>query len=185
MGMDLFDRTKRFSPHREPLRRRTGEGGGWTIPSGTRDNTTAITGSSSYNLTNGAVSRSGLTSSNTYIVSYWSKTGSNYTVSGNTGYIQGKTISINNGSWTYFEHTVTGVSTVSITGSGDIDELRLYPSGALMTTYTYNPPVGMTSQCDVDNRVSYYTYDLLGRLKYIRDQDGNIVKTIDYHYQGQ
>ena len=160
-------------------------GGGWTIPSGTRDNTTAITGSSSYNLTNGAVSRSGLTSSNTYIVSYWSKTGSNYTVSGNTGYIQGKTISINNGSWTYFEHTVTGVSTVTITGGGDIDELRLYPSGALMTTYTYNPPVGMTSQCDVDNRVSYYTYDLLGRLKYIRDQDGNIVKTIDYHYQGQ
>jgi len=160
-------------------------GGSWTIPSGTRDNTTAITGSSSYNLSNGGVSRSGLTSSTTYIVSYWSKTGSSYTVTGNTGFTQGKTISINGGSWTYFEHTVTGVSTVTITGGGDIDELRLYPSGALMTTYSYTPLLGMTSQCDVDNRVSYYTYDVLGRLKYIRDQDGNILKTIDYHYMNQ
>jgi YD repeat-containing protein len=160
-------------------------GGSWTIPSGGINDTTAITGGNSYNLSNGSVSRSGLSSSTTYIVSYWSKTGSAYTVSGNTGYIQGKTISINGGTWTYFEHTVTGVSTVTITGGGDIDELRLYPSGALMTTYTYTPLVGMTSQCDVDNRVSYYTYDALGRLKYVRDQDGNIIKTIDYHYMNQ
>ncbi len=160
-------------------------GGSWTIPAGGLDNSNAITGSKSYNLSNGGVSRSGLSSSTTYIVSYWSKTGSAYTVTGYTGYTQGKTITINGGTWTYFEHTVTGVSTVTITGGGDVDELRLYPSGALMTTYTYTPLLGMTSQCDVDNRVSYYTYDLLGRLKYIRDQDGNIVKTIDYHYQGQ
>jgi hypothetical protein len=129
-------------------------GGSWTIPSGGIDNSNALTGSSSYNLTNGGVSRSGLSSSTTYVVSYWSKTGSAYTVTGNTGYIQGKTITINGGTWTYFEHTVTGVSTVTITGGGDIDELRLYPSGALMTTYTYTPLVGMTSQCDVDDRES-------------------------------
>ena len=158
--------------------------GSWTIPSGTRDNSYAITGSSSYNLTNGNVSRSGLISGNTYVVSYWSKTGSSYTVTGSTAVQQGKTISIN-GTWTYFEHTVTGVSTVTISGSGDIDELRLYPATAQMTTYTYTPLVGMTSECDADNRITYYFYDALGRLNVIKDQDGNIVKTYQYHYLGQ
>jgi hypothetical protein len=155
--------------------------GSWTIPSGTRDNSAAMTGGSSYNLTSGSISRSGLSSGSIYIVSYWSKTGSAYTISGSTHTIQGKTI---NG-FTYFEHTVTGVSSVTVSGSGDIDELRLYPSASQMTTYTYNPGIGISSQCDVNNRITYYFYDALGRLHYLKDQDGNIVKTIDYHYMGQ
>ncbi len=92
---------------------------------------------------------------------------------------------MNGQNWTYFEHTVTGTSTVSITGGGDIDELRLYPANAQMTTYTYASEVGMTSACDVDNRATYYYYDTLGRLSYVKDQDGNIIKTYRYHYEGQ
>jgi len=159
--------------------------GSWTIGSPNRDPASAITGNQSYNLTGGACSRSGLTSSSTYIVSYWSKTGSAYLVSGSTSTKQGKTITINSGTWTYFEHVVTGVGSVTVSGSGNIDELRLYPATAQMTTYTYSPLIGISSQCDVGNRISYYTYDGLGRLKVIKDQDGNIIKTIDYHYQGQ
>jgi hypothetical protein len=155
-------------------------GGNWTIASSLRD-AGGITGGQSYNLGNGSCSKSGLTSANTYVVSYWSKTGVSYTVTGSASSIQGKTI---NG-WTYFEHKVIGVSAVSITGTGDVDELRLYPASAQMTTYTYSPVFGMTSQCDVDNRVAYYFYDALGRLQYIKDQDGNILKTIDYHYSIQ
>ena len=75
--------------------------------------------------------------------------------------------------------------TANMTLAGPVDDVRVFPIDALMTTYTYTPLVGMTSQCDVDNRVSYYTYDALGRLKYVRDQDGNIIKTIDYHYMNQ
>jgi hypothetical protein len=159
--------------------------GSWTIGSATRDATTSITGSQSYNLTNGSCSRTGLTSGSTYIVSYWSKTGSSFTVTGSTATKQGKTISINGGTWTYFEHTVTGTTSVTVSGTGDIDELRLYPSNAQMTTYTYTPLVGMTASCDVDNRVSYFYYDALGRLRYVKDQDGNIIKTTEYHYMGQ
>ena len=155
--------------------------GNWNIPSSQRDNTGGITGVRSYNLINGACSRSGLNSSNTYIVSYWSKTGNSYSVSGSTGVKQGKTI---NG-WTCFEHTVTGVASVSVSGSGSVDELRLYPSMAQMTTYTYNPLIGITSQCDVANRITYYEYDGLGRLKDIKDQDGNVIKTYEYHYKQQ
>jgi YD repeat-containing protein len=154
--------------------------GSWTIGSALRD-TGSITGTHCYNLTHGACSRSGLTSSTSYVVSYWSKTGSSFSVSGSTAVVQGKTIA----GWTYFEHTVTGVTTETVSGTGDIDELRLYPATAQMTTYTYSPLVGMTSQCDVDNRVTYFSYDGLGRLAYIKDQDGNIVKTTNYHYAGQ
>lgn len=77
------------------------------------------------------------------------------------------------------------VSISSVDGSGDIDELRCYPANAQMETYTYSPLIGMTSHCDVGNRVTYYSYDVLGRLSFARDQDGNIVKTYQYHYKGQ
>jgi YD repeat-containing protein len=155
-------------------------GGNWSVTSPTRDPAYALTGNQSYNLSNGACSKAGLASSTTYIVSYWSRGGS-YSVTGSTGILQGKTI---NG-WTYYEHTVTGATMVSVTGAADIDELRLYPQTAQMKTYTYSPLVGLTSQCDVQNRVTYYSYDGIGRLRYIKDQDGNIVKTFEYHYQGQ
>lgn len=54
-----------------------------------------------------------------------------------------------------------------------------------VTTYTYKPLIGMTSQTDENNHTIYYEYDTLGRLQLIKDQDGNIIKTFDYHYQGQ
>jgi YD repeat-containing protein len=73
---------------------------------------------------------------------------------------------------------------VSITGSGIIlDELRLYPIDAQMTTYTYSPLVGMTSSCSVNSLTTYYEYDGLNRLLRIRDVDGNIIKQYDYQYQ--
>jgi YD repeat-containing protein len=165
------------------------ETGNWTYTGTATADASAITGGYSYNLgqPSGSVSLAGLTASQVYIVSYWSKTGSAFTVTGSTGYTQGKTITLSGGTWTYFEHTVTGVTTVTVSssGSGVVDELRLYPQGAQMTTYTYSPLVGMTTSCDVDNRVTYYTYDVMGRLRYIRDQDGNILKTIQYHYAYQ
>lgn len=147
---------------------------------GVASDNTAPTGSYAYGLSSGNISLAGLTSTAKYIVSYWSKTGSSYTVTGSSSVKQGKTI---NG-WTYFEHLVTGTSSVSISGTGSIDEVRLYPSVAQMTSYTYSPLIGITSQCDLDNKITYYFYDSIGRLKWIKDQDGNIVKTFQYHYTG-
>ena len=51
-----------------------------------------------------------------------------------------------------------------------------------MTTYTYSPMTGMTSQCDASKRITYYQYDSYQRLQFIKDQDKNIIKTVDYHY---
>lgn len=65
--------------------------------------------------------------------------------------------------------------------------LRAKPSlkNALITTYTYKPFVGITSETDPNGVTTYYEYDALGRLKCIRNDDGNIIKTYDYHYQEQ
>ncbi|WP_315822488.1 hypothetical protein [Paraflavitalea speifideaquila] len=41
----------------------------------------------------------------------------------------------------------------------------------------------MTSQCDANNRITYYEFDAFGRLKIIRDEYKNVLKTIDYQYQ--
>lgn len=158
--------------------------GNWTIGSAVRD-AGGMTGAKCYNLSNGSCSRTGLSATSNYVISYWLKAGSSVGVSGGTSLLQGKTVTINVTSWTYYEQKLSGATAVTVSGSGDIDELRLYPSTAQMTTYTYSSLIGMTSQCDVDNKITYYEYDGLGRLSNVRDQDGNIIKTMEYHYHNQ
>jgi len=166
--------------------------GNWNIGSSLRYTDRAVNGTMAYNLTNGNISKStGLATSDSLIVSYWS-TNNAYTVSGSISSITGKTISMNGVSWTYYEHTVTGVSTVTVSPvngaagtQNGIDELRLYPKRAQMTTFTYAPQIGITSQCDINNRITYYEYDSYNRLSIIRDQDRNVLKKICYNYYNQ
>jgi YD repeat-containing protein len=56
---------------------------------------------------------------------------------------------------------------------------------AMVTTYTYAPLIGMTSETDSKGYTIYYEYDGFGRLQYAKDKDGNVIKKYDYHYQGQ
>jgi hypothetical protein len=159
--------------------------GNWTFIGTATTDATSPTGSNCYNLgqSNGNITRSGLSSSTVYLVSYWRKSTGALSITGTqSGYpVQGKTID----GWTYFEHKITGQTTITISGTGYIDELRLCPFNAQMTTYTYTPLVGMTSACDVGGRITYYFYDPLMRLKWIKDQDKNIIKTVKYHYINQ
>jgi len=55
--------------------------------------------------------------------------------------------------------------------------------GALVTTYTYSPMIGITSETDPSGKTNYYEYDSLGRLLRIRDMDSNIVKAFSYHFK--
>jgi len=161
--------------------------GGWNFNFPSRNTSDGVTGTCSYSLSSD-ISRGGLLPSTTYVVSYWSKSSTTpYFIAGTvSGYpLKGKTVSINGANWTYYEHKITGQSSITINGTGSIDELRLYPANATMTTSCFAPLIGMTNQCDINNRITYFQYDALSRLQTVKDQDGNIIKTIDYHYKGQ
>ena len=88
------------------------------------------------------------------------------------------------GNWKLLEWTLNSVTSVTVSGTC-FDEVRLYPKGALMTTFCYEPQVGITVQCDINNRLTYYEYDGLGRLMLIRDQEKYVLKKFCYNYAGQ
>jgi len=159
--------------------------GNWTMSStsGITQNL-GFSGSQSFTLSSSnTLSKSGLTSTQSYIVSYWTNGTAPLTIAGTaTGYpIKGVTL---NG-WTYYEHLVTGQTSVTLSGTGNIDEVRLYPQTAQMNTYTYNPLIGISSMVNAKNQINYYEYDGFQRLINIKDQYGNIIKHMSYHYQGQ
>jgi hypothetical protein len=159
-----------------------GDKGGWTFSGSTITDVSAPMGRGCYDLSS-PITKTGMNTAYSYIVSYWKKTGT-VTISGTTP-VAGRTV---NG-WTYYEHKINSPapSSILIVGSSAIiDELRLYPaSGVLMNTYTYDALIGLTSQCDVNNRITYYEYDGFQRLALIRDQEKKILKKFSYNYNGQ
>ena len=98
------------------------------------------------------------------------------------------------GEWVYLEkefEVPTDVVQLNMrvdnNGGGTVwfDDLRICPSDAQMTTYTYRPLVGMTSMTDAKGLTTYYGYDGFQRLKTIKDREGNILKNYNYHYKDQ
>ncbi|MEL6607179.1 MAG: hypothetical protein AAFP88_02945, partial [Bacteroidota bacterium] len=84
-----------------------------------------------------------------------------------------------------FEVQIAAGGTVEVSCSQNayIDELRLYPMGAQMTTYCYDEALRYHTVTDPNNRSAYYKYDAFGRLLYVQDQDRNYVQSYEYHYQ--
>ena len=52
----------------------------------------------------------------------------------------------------------------------------------MVTTYTYNPLFGIKTETDPAGKTVYYDYDSFGRLIIIKDQDGVVLKRIEYNY---
>ncbi|MEJ0055852.1 MAG: hypothetical protein WDN75_09510 [Bacteroidota bacterium] len=149
--------------------------GNWVIASSSRDATNFFTGTNGYSLSSGNVVKSGLDASRTYVVSFWTKTGS-ATVNGAAPIVKAAV-----GGWSLNVISVSGTA-VTIAGTAVIDELRLYPQNAMMTSYCFDPLVGVTSITDSNNQVNYYVYDTFKRLQLIRDYQGNILKRYTYSY---
>ncbi len=139
------------------------------------------TGVACHNVGSANLIRNGLNISNTYVLSYWAKSGipivSAGVITSNDMNSQG------DDGWRYFEKIISGVSSVTISGPPGtlIDEVRMYPKGATMTTFTHVPLIGLRSKTDQNSRTTYYEYDLTGRLSLIRDHNRNIVKRYKYH----
>ncbi|TKC60161.1 hypothetical protein FBD94_14700 [Pedobacter hiemivivus] len=64
-----------------------------------------------------------------------------------------------------------------------IADLKVGLPQAHISTYTYSPLIGIASETDIKGMTTYYEYDGFQRLKCIKDQQGNILKSYDYHYK--
>ena len=73
-------------------------------------------------------------------------------------------------------------TSMNLTEGSAIDDVRIYPIDAQMTTYTYDPGLGVTSQTSPNGITLYYEYDGFGRLHIVKDHQGNILKKHAYHY---
>lgn len=88
--------------------------------------------------------------------------------------------------WKQYNYKVDGSNNYLIlSGNTAIDELRIYPVDAQITTYNYKPLVGLTSQTDPNGLITYYKYDNFGRLSTIMDNQKNVLKEYFNHYAGQ
>lgn len=104
---------------------------------------------------------------NKVIVSYWGKAS-------------------DSSEWKYVETILDANGQNYTVGLSDayVDEVRLYPVDAMMTTYTYDPFYKqLTSVMKPNNQAEYYIYDKKGRLEKIIDVNGNILKEYQYNYK--
>ncbi len=138
---------------------------GGTYPGG------GITGSRSFS---GTLTKS--VPSGNYTVTLWSTSAAPTVNGGST------TAIVTKGSWKLFRWRLNTVTSVTVAGS-NIDEVRLHPTNAWMTTYTYKPFIGLETECDKNNDIKYYSYDGFNRLLRIKDLDQNILKEFSYKYQ--
>lgn len=67
--------------------------------------------------------------------------------------------------------------------STQLSDLRTSFPNAQITSYTYDPDIGITSQTDPRGYSMYYEYDDQNRLKYVKDQDGNILTKNEYNFR--
>lgn len=164
----------------------TNQLGGWTLTGTASYSNSPATGNSSFSLLANSVNSitaSGLNTTKAYTVSFWAD---NSSISVTTGATLIKSAPSYNG-LTYYEYDIAAgsssvvVKNISTTTNCNIDELRIYPKTARIRTTTYDPLLGKTSECDENNRVTYYTYDNLGRLQFIKDENKNIIKMYEYN----
>lgn len=155
--------------------------GGWTMNGSpiSYTNLYSVTGKQSFLLSTSNSFSAPLNTSKAYKVSFWS--GAVLTVS--SGAVLAKSVPGITG-FVYYEYDIPqGASTVTVSSATGavVDELRVYPATARMRTTTYDPLIGKTAECDENNRITYYEYDNLGRLRFIKDEKQNIVKMNEYN----
>lgn len=172
--------------------------GGWTfdpgdveLASGTWQGKT-MTGKYCYHVRNAgssSITRT-LQPGKEYFLSFWAD--ANLTVTLGTTNVTMNRNTTTYGSWSLYNAYITVGSTAQtltissnvLPSRGYIDELRLIPAEASMTTYTYEPMFGISSICNERNDIIYIEYDAFGREWRRKDAAGNILSETRYSKQG-
>jgi len=66
-----------------------------------------------------------------------------------------------------------------------LDDVGFYPDYATISSMTYDIPLGISSTTSPSGITSFSSYDSLGRIKLVMDQDHNIRKRYSYAFTGQ
>lgn len=90
-----------------------------------------------------------------------------------------------NGKWEYMKHDFVNGRDLINEGVYPIDDVRVYPKDASITTYGYYPLIGLRSATNERGVTESYRYDDFSRLVSVMDNDMNVVKEYDYFYQNQ
>jgi hypothetical protein len=124
--------------------------------------------------------------SGTYTVAYYQKGGAvTLTATGGATVLSTTTGATESDGWTKVLKEISissqtqGIQ-ISGTTSIYIDELRLHPSGAFMTTTCYDMYRNIITQTDPNLRSQYIEYDDHRRISLIRDHEKNILQHYDY-----
>nr|WP_319511369.1 hypothetical protein [uncultured Draconibacterium sp.] len=62
------------------------------------------------------------------------------------------------------------------------NNIKSLVSGAIITTYSYDPLIGISEQTDTNGVTSYFEYDSFGRLKFVKNDDSHIQNMVRYNY---
>lgn len=154
-----------------------GQAGKWAYDQAGVQTQEAYTGASS--LSQSSASVAGLPAGD-YVLYYWYKDGA-CTMALTNGTIKSQEDVQTNKGWILKQATVSLANNneVELNPSGLLDEVRIYPEGAYVSTYVFDGKDRKVAETGPDMRTTYFYYDDLGRQHYISDHQGNIVK----HYQ--
>ena len=90
-----------------------------------------------------------------------------------------------NGRWNYVKHELENRNYTINENSYPIDDIRVYPQGAIATSYNYIPIFGLLrSKTDSRGVTESYEYDNSGRLRLVRDHNSTIIEKADYSILG-
>ena len=89
---------------------------------------------------------------------------------------------LRDGQWQYRSETFSGSRTIGV-GVTAIDNVRVYPSDAAATNWTWTRSGELRSVTDGRGITESYEYDGMGRLIAVRDMDGKRRMSYEYQYQ--
>jgi RHS repeat-associated protein len=145
----------------------------------------AKTGRKYFDLTNGFISTS--VPAGEYTLSFWASKNVNVQAVQATSItlLHELDLEVDERGWTYFEYLIIGQNAMEIkllqATDKKIDELRLYPSDAMMSTRCFNPEGTINTTTDANNYSAYFFYDEFYRKNMVLDHHWNIRSLKEFH----